>query len=151
MNIAVLFGEIAYISRSNIIDGILDSAKKDNSNVTLFTCEGFLFHELKSYITGEYTIFRLPAFENFDGVIIDINSIQDKQTQDYLIDNINHFNIPCVSFDGSTKFGNQISFDNEIGFRKLINHIIEFHNITDIHYISGPLGNHDAIERLAIF
>jgi len=151
MNIAVLFGEIAYISRSRIIDGILECAKKDNSNVVLFTCEGFLFHDLKSYVAGEYEIFKLPAFENYDGVIIDIDSIQNKQMQEYLLDNINKSNIPCVSFNHEMAIGNQICFDNEQGFRELVEHIIVDHGITDICYLSGPFGNRDAIQRMDIF
>jgi len=151
MNIAVLFGEIAYISRSRIIDGILDSAKKDGSNVVLFTCEGFLFHELKSYISGEYVIFKLPAFENFDGVIIDLDSIQNKQTQEYLIENINNSNIPCVSFNRELEIANEIYFDNDKGFTRLIEHLTDDHKLKDFYYISGPFGNRDAIERKQIF
>ena len=56
MNIAVLFGEIGFISRSRIIDGIRFQAKEDKSNVFLFTCEGFAFQDLEEYILGEYNI-----------------------------------------------------------------------------------------------
>lgn len=148
MNITVLFGEVAYISRSRIIDGILESARKDHANVILFTCEGFLFHDLEKYIAGEYTIFNLPAFENYDGVIVDLDSIQNEKIREYLFDNINKSNIPCVSFNQSIAIANQINFDNARGFKELIAHLISDHNVKTIHYISGPLGNRDAIQRL---
>ena len=47
MDIAVIIGEIAFISRSKIMDGIVDAAKKNGDNVILFTSEGFIFHHLK--------------------------------------------------------------------------------------------------------
>ena len=77
MDIAVIIGEIAFISRSKIMDGIVDAAKKNGDNVILFTSEGFIFHHLKDYSEGEYNVFTLPALENYDGVIIDLDSIQN--------------------------------------------------------------------------
>ena len=61
MDIAVIIGEIAFISRSKIMDGIVDAAKKNGDNVILFTSEGFIFHHLKDYSEGEYNVFTLPA------------------------------------------------------------------------------------------
>lgn len=151
MNIAVIIGEIAYISRERIIDGIVDSARKDGSNVILFTCEGFLYHDLKEYSQGEYNIFKLPEFDNYDGIIIDLDSIQNKEIQEYLLDKIKKTKVPCVSFNSNLDIVNEIYFDNEKGFKKLIEHLIVDHKLTDIHYISGPLGNRDAIQRLDFF
>ena len=84
MNIAVIIGEIAYISRSGIMNGIVDAAKKDNSNIILFTCEGFIYHYLKEFSTGEYNIFNLPVLESFDGIIIDLESIDNNESKEYL-------------------------------------------------------------------
>lgn len=151
MEIAVIIGEIAYISRSRIMDGIVDAAKKDGANVILFTCEGFIFHNLKEFSAGEYNIFNLPTFENYDGVIIDPDSIENKKMQDYLCECIRTSNVPCVSFNREISNANEIYFDNEKGFKKLLEHLIEEHKLSDIHYISGPFGNRDAVQRLEIF
>jgi len=151
MKIAVIIGEVAYISRSRIMDGIVDSAKKDNVNVVLFTCEGFLFHELKDYSAGEYNIFNLPALETFDGIIVELDSVQNQKMKEMLRDNISKTNVPCVSIDQEIEGTNEIYFDNKEGFVKLISHLIEDHGLKDIHYMSGPFGNRDALQRLDIF
>lgn len=151
MNIAVIMGEIAYISRSKIMKGIVDAAKKDDSNIILFTCEGFIFHHLEEFSAGEYNIFNLPVLESYDGVIIDLESIENNQTKDYLYNYIKNSNIPCVSFNKKISDANQIFFNNETGFKKLIEHVITEHNVTDIHYLSGPFGNRDSLQRLDIF
>lgn len=151
MNIAVIIGEIAYVSRSRIMNGIVDSAQKDGSNVILFTCEGFIYHYMKEFSEGEYNIFTLPALENYDGVIIDLDSIENKKMQDQLYDHLTKSDIPCVSFNRGIKNADVIDFDNEKGFRELMDHLLTFHKLTDIHYISGPFGNRDAVQRLEIF
>lgn len=103
MDIAVIIGEIAFISRYKIMDGIVDAAKKNGDNIILFTCEGFIFHHLKDYSDGEYNIFTLPTFENFDGIIIDLDSIQNEKMREYLYDNIKNSNVPTVSFNKEKK------------------------------------------------
>ena len=151
MDIAVIIGEIAFISRYKIMDGIVDAAKKNGDNIILFTCEGFIFHHLKDYSDGEYNIFTLPTFENFDGIIIDLDSIQNEKMREYLYDNIKNSNVPTVSFNKEIADTNQIVFDNERGFEQLVKHLVIDHNIKDIHYISGPFENRDAKERFNIF
>lgn len=151
MNIAVIIGEIAYISRSEIMNGIVDAAKKDNSNIILFTCEGFIYHYLEEFSAGEYNIFNLPVLENYDGIIIDLDSIDNRQIKNYLYNYIKKSSIPCVSFNRKVADANQIYFNNETGFKKLIEHIIVEHNVSDIHYLSGPFGNRDSQQRLDIF
>ncbi len=151
MNIAVIIGEIAYISRSGIMNGIVDAAKKDNSNIILFTCEGFIYHYLKEFSTGEYNIFNLPVLESFDGIIIDLESIDNNESKEYLYNYIKKSSIPCVSFNKEIADANLIYFNNETGFKKIVEHIIVDHNVTDIHYLSGPFSNRDAQQRLEIF
>lgn len=151
MDIAVIIGEVAYISRSRIMDGIVDAARKDGSNVILFTCEGFFFHHMKNFSAGEYNIFRLPFLENYDGVIIELDSIENPKMREYLVEEIKSSKVPCVSFNKDIAHSNVITFENEMGFRELVNHLIEDHKYTDFHYLSGPLGNRDAIQRLDIF
>lgn len=150
LNIAVLFGEIAYISRSKIIDGILHGAKRDKNNIILFTCEGFLFHDMKDYIHGEYNIFKLPAVEQYDGIIVDFDSIQNEHIQKYLYENIRYSNVPCVSFNRDMEEAGIIEFDNKSGFEKLVEHLIKEHDVKDIVYLSGPEENQDSIERKKI-
>ena len=151
MDIAVIIGEIAFISRSKIMDGIVDAAKKNGDNVILFTSEGFIFHHLKDYSEGEYNVFTLPALENYDGVILDLDSIQNDKIREYLYDNVKNSNVPTVSFNREINGTNQIVYDNERGFEQLVRHLVVDHKVKDFHYISGPFGNRDAKERFDIF
>ncbi len=151
MNIAVVFGEIGFISRYIIIDGIRAAAKKHNANVMLFTCEGFLFEHLEDYIHGEYNIFNLPSFDNYDGVIVDYTSIQDEDVVSELEKRIVASKVPCVSFNMPSEGADVITFDNKAGFEELLLHLIEDHGLKSFSYMSGPWGNRDSKQRLEIF
>ncbi|MCQ2465510.1 MAG: GGDEF domain-containing protein [Oscillospiraceae bacterium] len=151
MDIAVIIGEVAYISRERILDGIIDAARDDGANIILFTSEGFLFHEMKEFSSGEYNIYKLPFIENYDGVIIELDSISNPKIQQYLTDTIIESKVPCVSINRELGESNVINFENESGFRTLISHLVTEHKFTNFHYLSGPLSNRDAVERLDIF
>lgn len=133
------------------MEGIVATAKTNGDNVVLFTSEGFIFHHLKDYSAGEYKIFTLPTLETYDGVIVDLTSIQNEEVRQMLLEKVSASNVPTVSFNATLGNGNQIFFDNEKAFAQLVEHLVVDHKITDFHYLSGPFGNRDAIERLDIF
>lgn len=151
MNIAILIGEIAYVSRGRILEGLLSRTKREGDNVVLFTCEGFHFNDIPEYILGEYRIFDLPELEEYDGVIVDLDTIGDKTVKERVYNKILEAGIPCVSFNQEIPDAEQICIENTNGFKHLIEHLIVEHGLKDIHYISGPYSNRDAIERLDIF
>lgn len=151
MNILLLLGEIAYISRNNAIRGIVDEAKKEGNNVFLFTCEGFVFHSLEDYSAGEYEIFKLPYFESYDGVIVDFNSIHDDKTIEYIKDKLNKTGKPCVSFGYELEGAVTIKCDYRDVFTKMIEHMIKDHGFTNIHMLTGPKVDSESILRVEIF
>jgi len=151
MNILLLLGEIAYISRNNALKGVVDEAKKEGNNVFLFTCEGFVFHSLKDYSAGEYEIFKLPYFESYDGVIVDFNSIHDEKTIEYIKDNLAKTKKPCVSFGFDIDGAVTIKCDYRNVFANMIEHMIKDHGYTNIHMLTGPEVDSESRIRVEIF
>lgn len=151
MDILVLFGEIAYISSRAALQGIVEGARADGNNIFLFTCEGFLFHDLPKYSKGEYEIFRLPDLNNYSGVIVNYNSIRNEETREYLRHAIAQSGIPCVSFEEADEHSCRIDFTEEKAMEAMLEHLIVDHGYTDIHYISGPMGNEHSHRRLRVY
>lgn len=85
MDIAVIIGEVGFISHKDVIDGILDKAFKADVNVFLFTCEGWRYSENVSYAKGEYNIFNLPNMKNYAGVIVDFGTIYDDEAKEVIL------------------------------------------------------------------
>ena len=151
MNILVLMGEVAYISRSEYLKGIVSKAQTDKNNIFLFTCEGFAFHELSAYSEGEYEIYKLPHLQNYDAIIVDFNSIHHQPTLDYLREQIVASGVPCVSFNEALKGASRITCLYDKQFEELIEHLIIDHGFRDIHYMSGPKLDEQSLIRQAIF
>ena len=153
MDIAVMFGEIGYISHKNMMDGILALAVKRGVNVFLFTTEGWKNCRNTYFEEGEYNIYNLPDLNRFDGLIIDLDSIRNDKARNSLIQRVKNSNIPCVSINYPIK-GDKIttiSLENRTGIYNIVKHLVKEHNAKEFFYVSGPLNSSDAIERKEAF
>ena len=147
LNIALLFGEVGFISRKKIIDGIRAASSEDECNLFLFSCEGWRFDRFKKYQIGEYTIFQLPDYKKFDGVIVDFNSIKDLSTQKYIRKQLIKADVPYASFFSDGNANVSVITENYNGIHQIIEHLVSVHHVKEIHYISGTKHNIDATER----
>ena len=151
MDIALLFGEVGFVSHKNVIDGILKQAKKDGNNLYLFTCSGWHVYESPQYRSGEYSIFSLPDFGSYDGVIVDLDTIHDTKTRADIQKKLENMHIPCVSFNSEMAEASIIQMENRVGITQMVEHIVCEHGAKNVHYISGPKFNFDAKERKEAF
>ena len=151
MKIAVLIGGTGFYNQRRFINGILDTARADGTDVYIFTCDAWSYGARYKYEKGEYNIYNLPDFKQYDGVIIDTVTIHDLETVDHLTRRITKSGVPCVSlndrFDGAVN----ITLENSGGTRAIVEHLIDEHNVGSIYYIAGPIDNPDAQERLEVY
>lgn len=153
MNIAVLFGEVGYISHKIMMDGITALAYRRKANVFLFTCEGWRYSGDSVYEEGEYNIYNLPDLSSFDGVIVDLDSIHDAKAHKAIIDKLMNSTTPCVSINRriNRERSATISLENYRGIKSTVEHLVKVHGARRFHFISGPNNNVDAVERREAF
>ena len=97
MDIAVLLGGVGFDSQKSTINGILDNALPDGVNVYIFTCDGWNYESRFKYENGEYNIYNLPDFTQYDGIIISPDTIHDLKITEELNERIKKAGVPCVS------------------------------------------------------
>lgn len=151
MDIAVLLGGVGFDSQKRTINGILDSALPEGTNVYIFTCDGWNYESRFKYENGEYNIYQLPDFTRYDGVIISPDTIHDFNIIEELNDKIKKAKVPCVSLMVKWDGAICIYLENQTGVQAVVEHLIQKHNAKTIYYISGPLGNQDAEQRLSAY
>ena len=153
MDIALLMGEVAFITYKKMIDGIIEQAKKENVNVFLFTCEGWHYDQDLSYVKGEYNIYHLPDLRRFAGVIVDMVTIHHEETAAMISRKIKECDVPAVAINIplDTNRSGLVRLENVDGIHRTIEHLMKVHHVQKIHYLSGPKYNQDAEERLQSF
>lgn len=151
MNIAVLLGGVGFDSQKRTINGILDHALPEGNNVYIFTCDGWNYVERFKYEEGEYNIFRLPDFTQYDGVIMNSDTIHDLKVTENIVDRIKKAKVPCVSLNQRGEGDVCVSMENKTGIQAIVEHLVCEHDARTIAFVSGPLDNHDAEQRLAAY
>lgn len=151
MNIAVLLGAVGFDSQKRTINGILDNALPEGTNVYIFTCDGWNYESRFKYENGEYNIYQLPDFTQYDGVIISPDTIHDPNIIEELNDKIKKAGVPCVSLMVKWEGAVCIYLENRTGIQAIVEHLVQKHHAETIYYISGPCGNQDAEQRLAAY
>ena len=131
------------------IEGVRRRAAEDNVDV-------FIFLDYTSYdktpedITGELNILNLPQFENFDGVILFGNTLNNAGENQILREKILEAKIPAVCLEYELEGINCIRTENINGMRELMEHLITVHDVKNIFWVSGPEDNDDSIARYKV-
>lgn len=151
MKIAVLIGGMGFDSQQRVINGILNKAIPDGTNVFIFTGDGWDYMLRSKYEEGEYSIYELPDFTEYDGIIFNSYSIHNLKTVAMLEEQIRASKVPCVSLNHYFPEFLNIMLDSKKGMEKIVEHLIRVHGAKNIYFIAGPKGNKEADKRLEVY
>ncbi len=147
MKIAVIMGGIRFDSQKRILNGIIEKAKKDQTDVYVFSCDAWSYSTTQ-FITGEMEIYKLPDYRSYDGVIIHGDTLYNAETIANIVQNVNETGVPCVNLTLEVEGMVNLGMENANGITLLVNHLVEKHGAKTINFISGPRGNSDGEGRL---
>lgn len=148
--IALIIEEINQSYQSAILNGIASSAADFSFNVSAFVSfSGAMINT--RHDTGEFNIFSLPDFKEFDGAILLTNTIAYQPVISDILSRIKEAGIPAVSIDRDIPYLYYIGIDNKTAMRQITEHLINVHGLSKFGYISGPADNPESADRLNAF
>ena len=148
--IALIIEEIDQSYQSAVLSGISGSAAEFGLNISAFiSFSGAVNNPLHD--AGEFNIFNLPDFRDFDGAILLTNTIGYEPLVNSIHQRIKDAGIPAVSIDNDIDGFYYIGIDNKTAMRQITEHMINEHGMTSFNYISGPKENPESAARLEAF
>ncbi|NLG03000.1 MAG: LacI family transcriptional regulator, partial [Clostridia bacterium] len=145
-NIAVVTAGIYVNHARRMLCGIQKCMDDYDANTFIFTCSR-RYDNAYQHDIGEYNIYSLPKFDEFDGVVLLNSTIGSEKMLKEVADKIKTSKIPAIGIERDDDNMLNVCIDNKIAMRKIVDHLIEVHGFTRINYISGPLSNPEAIQR----
>ena len=140
---------------NRILDGIFAQCLKYGYDAALFATMTNLMHNDRVYEKGEETIYQLPDFDLFDGVIVDSVTFGSAATADVrgkILNRLrNDCSIPVVTLEVPLEHYECIENDNEQVLREMCRHIVNVHGKRNICILTGPADNPVSDLRLSIF
>lgn len=150
MKIAVLIGGLRFDTQRRIVDGILNRASEDGTDVYVFTCDSWTYSSFY-YTKGETAIFSLPNLNDYDGIILHGDTVYDKRVIESLVKRIRKSKVPCISLN--VRYADMLfaGMDNANGVYEMMEHLIHEHHAKRFGFVAGPKGNSDSEERWVSF
>jgi len=156
LNIGLVIDDIDNYFSNQAAKGAEQAAKAIDANLFIFP--GHYIGKTDSrYVDKKYeyqynTIYNIPTERNVDILYVLqglICSRADMALQTEFIKSLPDVPVICLfsDFEGY----HAVTFDNRSGLTDLLVHLIKRHNVKKIGYVSGPLTNRDARERLEIY
>lgn len=149
--IALIMAGLDEEYQRGVLDGIISYAKQNDINISCFTAFCGVVSG-RGFDVGEINIYNLINYKMFDGVILMINTIQDIETKQKLLESAKASLLPVAVFDCDDypQFIN-VTIDNKGAMCDIVRHVIEVHGAKDISFISGPKSNPEAMQRYSAY
>ena len=145
--VAALFGGIDYDSQKRLVSGVLKRAMNDEPDAFIFACDAWDYDTRYQYEMGEFAIYTLPDFSQYDAIIANFDTIHNLETVKKVIGKIEEAGKPCVSINKRIEGLNLVQMVNGQSIAEIIHHLVNVHEVKDFFYLSGPRYNMDAEKR----
>lgn len=144
--IAVLSCGWSYDFLSDFISGIKRAVDGKDTDVYVFNCYNYV--EFNGYINNSgFSIYNLIHYEDYDGVIILSDLIQNARVLEKERQKILAAGKPAISINLAMKDISCLKVDNYSGAYELMTHLIKDHGIRDFAWIGGKETSIDIAER----
>lgn len=128
--------------------GILQRLQETKEEVNLYIFNSFgNWSRDKEYNCGEYNIFNLPDFSDFDGIILDLNNISSGKVLAEVTYKAKKSGKPVVSLANELEDFYYAGIDNMAAMRKAIAHMYEKHGCRKFWFVMGPVENYENDRR----
>ncbi|MCQ2481938.1 MAG: EAL domain-containing protein [Clostridia bacterium] len=146
--IAVLAAQIEEKTPSAFLRAFTDEAYKYDYDVCIFaSIQKFQLTEPR--IVNDSSVFSLIQYDSFDGIVILLDTIQNPGMGDKIQNQIkNEYDGPVLVFDHESSFFETIMINHYEPMKKLVDHVIEAHGVTDIAFLGGKPGHSHSLQRL---
>ncbi len=124
--------------------GILQKIHEANEDINLyiFNSSGDWSWDA-NYNAGEYNIYNLPDFNDFDGIIIDPNNIRYPEIVDEIAEIVRTTKKPAISISNKLPGFYYVGIDNRKSMITIMEHLYSTHGCRRFWFIMGPKSNYE--------
>lgn len=128
------------------VEGIRRRAAEDNIDVFIFL-DYTAYDKTPEETKGELNILELPRLENFDGVLLLGNTLNNAGENNILREKLLKTKVPSICLEYELDGINCIRTENLNGMRELVEHMVTVHDVKDVFWVSGPADNEESAAR----
>ena len=147
------YPETTHVRR--ILQGVMRQCRQYDYDLCVFASSVHLSFPHEHYVDGESNIFRLPDYDQLDGLILDSISLTgdpgDKISKNLYAHLLQHEQLPKCALELPVEGVRLIPNHNEEAIRGQCRHAIEVHGRKKICILTGQKGHEISESRLAVY
>lgn len=148
--IAVLCTGLAHNTILSILEGMKEASFELGVDLYIFNC--YTYTEFSGYPNNTgFSIYRLINYQDFDGVIILADLINNLRVLEKERQRILAAKIPAVSINYKLEGIRFLRVDTYSAFYEIVNHLIKEHGVKDLVFYSGRENSFENTERYKAF
>lgn len=148
--VALCISKISSTRSFNFVRALNEALIQSNYRLFIYnTCSDLYWKTVQE--KGERTVFDLIDYSKVDAVLYFKEAFNDNTLLSELHDKAKANNIPFIPIGEKLSDCTSILFDFEAGFEKMVRHVIEEHNINDVHFIAGRRNDEFSDQRINVF
>ncbi|HZJ58582.1 MAG TPA: GGDEF domain-containing protein [Clostridia bacterium] len=109
------------------------------------------FYDERQNEKGDEAVFDLIDFDIVDAVIIYEESIRNQRISDGIVKKAKSKSVPVITIGVTKQSTANFILNLEIGFEKVVRHVIEFHKIKDTIMIAGRRDSYYSNKRIEVY
>ena len=153
LNIALFCGIMETEFSYSICEGAMLAARQLDANLFIFPGGVYEMHSKEEVNQMFQTHYNAPyqcvQTNAFDVVVVEYGTITSRVDEERKKRILAQFGeVPVILISGTEDGYASFLIDNKSGIKAAVDHLVEEHNCTRIGYVSGPVTNQDARERL---
>lgn len=150
MRIAVLISSLLFDTQKAFMKGIERRVRDFGDVCAVFACHVSPGSN-DEHTKGEYAIFDLPDFKDFDGVVYVKNTFQFSTAEDTIERKLRESKVNCVVVDGTLPDYVSVISDEKELMKCATNHLIEVHGCKKFAFLGGGKFSKDTRKRFSGF
>ncbi len=128
--------------------GMYDKIHEANADVNLYIFNSSAnWSSDEAYTTGEYNIFNLPRFEDFDGVLLDLNNTENDEVRQNLLDRVKASGVPAIAIGNRYEDFYSVGVHNYDAMTHVMRHMYNHHRCRRFWFILGPQEHYENKRR----
>jgi hypothetical protein len=103
------------------------------------------------FIHGEYNIYTLPDFAEYDGIVVELVNMVDQNARERILNRVRESGVPAVALCDDIPGMYYVSVRGYEAIREFMYHLYEKHGCRSFHFAGGPRNNYENGQRVMAY
>lgn len=148
--VAICTAELDQKFKTHLLERVIRELNNMGYYVIVFGSDSDMYRLNESDI-ADASVFDLIHFNMVDLVILFSETIKQISILNHIVKKAHNAGVPVISVERELDDCFNVIYDTDTAFEKLVRHIVEYHGLKEVNFISGTKGNEVAERRLEIY